>query len=350
MEYLDVFNVILVVLVISLVYLFFATPRPVESFSGFYILNSSGYFGDYPNELPYGHSFPLIIGVANNEYDYVEYSINLEGNGNSKIVEDFGLEHNSSIEIPFSLNVNWLGNNNVTFSLLKNGEPTNLSLRLWVEGSSFSVLNETNGFEVRSSIPLFFDLPLSIFLMNPFNVSQTFSLQAQYPWAGQNISETEITDLGTFNISPMQVEYVPYSIEIDKFDTNPITFTVSSENYTASRTIEIEGDLYYMLNETEGYQIPNELSSGTELTVKLGLHYLWYVPGYTPTDLTLNHLKLKEDGVNYTSLSQFNFTMEHGDFREFGRTQTIGQGDNIFVFEIASRHFYDTITLNVKGV
>ena len=57
------------------------TPKPSETFTEFYLLNSNGTASDYPTILEVGQDGKLIIGIVNHEYENVTYRLEIEFNG-----------------------------------------------------------------------------------------------------------------------------------------------------------------------------------------------------------------------------------------------------------------------------
>lgn len=343
------------VVLLSILYVCFlviATPKPVEKFTTFYILSPGHTFSDYPQTSPYNISRTFTIGIDNQERDNINYSIFLRNpRGEDIEIRQLYLSHNETLQFPYSVNIDWLNREKIEFLLFKNGEQTNLSLKLWVNGTTFYVLNESGGFEIRTSIPCYYNLPVKLFTMNEFNGTETFKIEFRYVQFGENISSSEPIDTKNVELASNETRLTPYTIWVRKAGANPARFVFSNRNYEKVFDMEINGEVFYLVNSTRGFFLPEQLPVGTNFTVIVGVAYLWYLPGYPPLDFELSHKKL-EEGMsikNATVLNRYEFTLSHSQVMEVPVSQSISLGNNTFVYEINATRFYDAIHLNIIG-
>lgn len=114
-----------------------ATPKAGDKFTDFYILGLKEQAADYPKELRVGEEGRVIVGIANHEYETVNYRIEVRINGaRNNEVKPIVLEHNEKWEeiVSFSLSEP-REDQKVEFFLYKNGEvePCLKPLHLWVD-------------------------------------------------------------------------------------------------------------------------------------------------------------------------------------------------------------------------
>ncbi|MFC1904347.1 DUF1616 domain-containing protein [Chloroflexota bacterium] len=100
------------------------TPGVGEKFTEFYILRTEGEAAGYPTELVVGNEAKVIVGIANHEYETVDYRIEVRINeARSGEVEPIALEHGEEREKEISFMPEMAGKDQkVEFLLYKNGE------------------------------------------------------------------------------------------------------------------------------------------------------------------------------------------------------------------------------------
>jgi uncharacterized membrane protein len=107
-----------------------ATPKVGERFTELYIL-------EYPKELAVGEEGRVIVGIVNNEYETVNYRVEVRIDGvKNNEVEGITLEHEERWENGVSFTPEVAGENQkVEFLLYKDGEtePYLEPLRLWLD-------------------------------------------------------------------------------------------------------------------------------------------------------------------------------------------------------------------------
>ena len=113
-----------------------AMPKTGEKFTEFYILGEEGKAADYPEELGVGQEGRVILGIINNEYETMDYRVEVRIDG--VINNEIGpvvLEHDEKWEEEVSFIPQIAGGKQeVEFLLYKNGqsEPCFEPLRLWI--------------------------------------------------------------------------------------------------------------------------------------------------------------------------------------------------------------------------
>lgn len=154
---------------VSTVYVI-AVPKQGERFTEFFILGENQRAADYPDSIIIGKEYPLYIGVGNQEYRPVTYTVETWGmlkeydnvTNTSRILtmdplwqHSFTLAHNETATIPYNLSVAKSGYNRVEFLLFNETLPgsavssvdrINVSYRdlhLWVTVLTPSELNGT---------------------------------------------------------------------------------------------------------------------------------------------------------------------------------------------------------------
>jgi len=65
---------VIVIAAVSFVYVA-VTPKPVENFTAFHLLGSSGGVSDYPEDLNVGENATVLIGITNHEYQTIDYTV-----------------------------------------------------------------------------------------------------------------------------------------------------------------------------------------------------------------------------------------------------------------------------------
>ena len=123
--------------IISTVYVI-AVPKQGERFTEFYVLGENQRAADYPDQIIPGINYPLYIGVGNQEYRPVTYTVETWGmlteydnvTNTSRILtmdplwqHSFTLAHNETATIPYNLSVEKLGYNRVEFLLFNETLP-----------------------------------------------------------------------------------------------------------------------------------------------------------------------------------------------------------------------------------
>jgi uncharacterized membrane protein len=123
--------------VITSVYVI-AVPKQGERFTEFFILGEGQRAADYPDQIEVGQEYPLYIGVGNQEYRNVTYTIETWGmvmefdnaTTTTRIVamdplwrHSVTLAHNETIHIPYTLSVEKPGYNRIEFLLFNETVP-----------------------------------------------------------------------------------------------------------------------------------------------------------------------------------------------------------------------------------
>jgi uncharacterized membrane protein len=99
-----ILTIILVIAIISsvsaLVYVI-VTPKQGEKFTEFYILGPGGMAYDYPTLVGSGDISTVIMGIVN-EYELVNYTMDIEFNNVTILEKEMTLDHNETWEMPVS--------------------------------------------------------------------------------------------------------------------------------------------------------------------------------------------------------------------------------------------------------
>ncbi len=102
----------------GMIYFVITTPKIGERFTEFYILDPSGKAENYPTEMKYNSPSTILVGVVNNEYTPLNYTVWVVLDKEVLIDTLFSLAHNGTWE------------NNVTFVPEKRGN--DLKLEFWL--------------------------------------------------------------------------------------------------------------------------------------------------------------------------------------------------------------------------
>lgn len=117
------------------------TPRPGERFTEFYILGPEGLAEGYPTELNVSEVGTVLLGVANHEFETVDYTIHVERRGvevvwnatggynetrvlNRTTLDWFNLtlEHGTNWTRPYAFSIDAPSQWQVAFLLYRDGE------------------------------------------------------------------------------------------------------------------------------------------------------------------------------------------------------------------------------------
>jgi len=120
----------------SIIYLA-VTPKEVEKFTEFYILNAEGKAQDYPKQAILGETVDVVLGVINHEYQPARYRANIEIDGIEVGEANIGtLAHEQKWEQKISFTPQLAGERQrVDFYLYRNDEAEPYSkepLRLYI--------------------------------------------------------------------------------------------------------------------------------------------------------------------------------------------------------------------------
>jgi len=110
------------------------TPRTGERFTEFYLLGSNGTASDYPTNITIGEEEKVIIGIANHEYEKVNYHLEVIFNGSLIHKEQVFLIENEKWERTFTFKATKKGENQkLEFLIYKDQqiEPYR-TLHLWI--------------------------------------------------------------------------------------------------------------------------------------------------------------------------------------------------------------------------
>jgi uncharacterized membrane protein/plastocyanin len=107
-----------IALAAGMIYFVITTPKIGERFTEFYILDPSGKAQDYPTELTYNSPSSILVGVVNDEYIPINYTVQVALDKEVLADTRFILAHNGTWE------------NNISFAPDKTG--SNLKLEFWL--------------------------------------------------------------------------------------------------------------------------------------------------------------------------------------------------------------------------
>lgn len=127
----------IIISLITLIYVI-ATPKQGEKFTEFYILGDNGKAEGYPNKLDAGQNISIIVGIVNNEYSPINYTLKILLNEVVLSSMDIQLNHNFTWERKIFFTPVGIGENQKLEFLLYKEE--NISapyrdLHLWVNVS-----------------------------------------------------------------------------------------------------------------------------------------------------------------------------------------------------------------------
>jgi uncharacterized membrane protein len=132
-----VLALVIIIAIITTVYVIVA-PKEGERFSEFYILNEKRMAANYPNQISPRITYPMFIGIGNQEHRNVTYSVetwylrtefDTVTNTSHIIAMDPGerlvltLAHNETRIFPYNLSVNQTGYDRVDFLLFNESVP-----------------------------------------------------------------------------------------------------------------------------------------------------------------------------------------------------------------------------------
>ena len=107
-----------IALAAGMIYFVITTPKIGERFTEFYILDPSGKADNYPTEMKNNSPSTILVGVVNNEYTPLNYTVRVVLDNEVLTDTLFNLAHNGTWE------------NNVTFAPDKTG--SDLKLEFWL--------------------------------------------------------------------------------------------------------------------------------------------------------------------------------------------------------------------------
>jgi uncharacterized membrane protein len=120
--------------VFALIYVI-ATPKQGERFTEFYILGSGGLAADYPLDLVEGRSSEVRVGVVNQEYESLDYNLEVVLDNHLLLSQPISLAHNRTWEEDVTFVPDRMGEDlKLEFLLYKNASSVAYrSLHLWVD-------------------------------------------------------------------------------------------------------------------------------------------------------------------------------------------------------------------------
>ena len=110
--------ILVIIFSISMVYFVIAIPKTGEKYTEFYILDPSGKADHYPTDLIYNSTATVLVGVANHEYDSVNYTVQIALDKDILADEELTLNHSEIWE------------KNITFEPDK--QVNDVKLELWL--------------------------------------------------------------------------------------------------------------------------------------------------------------------------------------------------------------------------
>jgi uncharacterized membrane protein len=134
-------RVLTILLVLSILAALFAliyvivSPKQGERFTEFYILGEGGKAAEYPTGLMVGKATDITVGVVNNEYEKVDYTLSVVLENRTLHREALTLLHNRSWEESVFFTPMEVGSDlKLEFLLYRNDSPVPYrSLHLWVD-------------------------------------------------------------------------------------------------------------------------------------------------------------------------------------------------------------------------
>lgn len=161
-RFLSIILIIAVLAVVGMAIYVIAQPKEGENFTEFYILGKEGRATDYPNEFFMGEPQKIIIGVGNHEYRMITYRVetylinqsflektNISTVHSTRLMDRFklSLNHNETVELPYTFTVNSTDFNRLEFllfdeSVQSNEKKENMpyrDLHLWINVRSLTI-------------------------------------------------------------------------------------------------------------------------------------------------------------------------------------------------------------------
>jgi uncharacterized membrane protein len=133
-----VLTLIILAAIITTIYVIVTAPKDGERFTEFFILGENRTITDYPNLLTAGYNYPMYIGVGNQEYRNITYTIETwilrmefdNVTNSSSIIAMYPIDqvsltsaHNETTVIPYNLSTEKTGYNRVEFLLFNESIP-----------------------------------------------------------------------------------------------------------------------------------------------------------------------------------------------------------------------------------
>lgn len=112
------------------------TPKQGEHFTEFFILGPEGKAAGYPTDLFSNNTYSIRVGIVNNEFESVNYTLLVNLENSSLYADSITLSHNRSYEDEIAFTPTIQGDNlKLEFLLYKNHNMTSpyRSLHLWVD-------------------------------------------------------------------------------------------------------------------------------------------------------------------------------------------------------------------------
>jgi uncharacterized membrane protein len=119
-----IFLVVAIVVTTSFIIYIAVTPQKVNKFTEFYILNTDGKAGDYPEQVIVDNHVEILIGVVNHEYQPADYKVEIQMDSTEVGQANIGtLAYQQKWERKVSFIPKVVGEGQrVDFILFKNGE------------------------------------------------------------------------------------------------------------------------------------------------------------------------------------------------------------------------------------
>ena len=336
MKALDLVNLCIVFCIFYVVFLIVVTPRPVEEFSTIYALSDTGMFEDYQKELPVNYKYPLTVGIINNLKRKENFTAELIYENKSEN-NTFTLEDNSSVEFIQMLSPGREGLNRFDILLYENTTYTNSSLRFFINGSDFFILNSTEGLKnIPKSWPLFFNFSFGLSIYNKFENERKFDLFYRYVYNGSDYNEIPFEEQATLNLGPKESIFLPISKEITKEQETKMFFMLKSGDYNKTAVLDLYGKFFYILNSTHGIEFPKKMPAGTNISFIARFVNRLYKPDYLPVTAFVKFKRSSSTNLTDESMSLLSTekrTVPYYEMEEIPFSARVEEGVNNFIFE-----------------
>ena len=139
LKYLRIDKFLPIILVVSIIassatLIYILVTKTGENFTEFYLLDSNGTASNYPTDITVGDAGEVIICIVNQEYETVNYILEVKFNGTLIHKESIFLVENEKWESPFTFKATNKGENKKLEFLLYNDQQIEAyrKLHLWI--------------------------------------------------------------------------------------------------------------------------------------------------------------------------------------------------------------------------
>lgn len=126
-----IIGICLIIGIIGVIYIAY-TPYEVGKYTEFYLLGQDGKAGAYPTNLTTDETGNLTVGIVNHEYSTTSYMLKITRNNTTLKQENFTIENNQEMNIPFKFTAGSEGQYKIQFDLYKLPDTENVYRSIFI--------------------------------------------------------------------------------------------------------------------------------------------------------------------------------------------------------------------------